>query len=282
MSSLTDLLLRINIDANYQTKGVTLTWEEVDANFQLIADVLRENILNINPGGIDAYDNATEYSLGVYVSYSNNLWEYVYPTPSTGNAPVIGSVYWEIRSAGALAHQQNTDTHTNKNRFGIGDGENVNRFKELFARNGEYADGAEPRIRFNGNLDVWEVSHDGVNFSGLGSKGAQVVDSTDIGGTNLDMAGQTSGVFKASDPYTVTGSNTSLEILNASNALRVTFIFEITAGVTLALMAEAKMADVRFNNVAKHWVPYDTGTYKAEFTWDGTYWLVDISQSPYI
>lgn len=169
MSSLSDLLLRETVDPNYQTKGSTLTFAELDGNLQLLADVIRENIIDIVPTGIESYDPGTEYESGDFVTYGGNLWEYIYPTPSTGNAPGLSSPYWTIQSYGALAHAQNTDTGTNSNTFSIGDGVAGN--KDIIANN---ADVNKPRLRYNDTSNKWQFSNDGTTFTDFGSGGGGV------------------------------------------------------------------------------------------------------------
>lgn len=180
MSSLSDLLLREAVDVNYQTKGSTLTFEELDSNLILLANVIRENIVNINPGGIDAYNGATEYSSGMQVTHAGNFWEYTNPAPSTGNTPAIGSAFWTLQSTGALAHAQNTDTHTTQNTLGIGDGADTD--KDIYARNG---DANTPRLRYSASGNKWQYSNDGTTFldfagGAWGSIAGNVEDQNDL------------------------------------------------------------------------------------------------------
>jgi hypothetical protein len=167
MSDLSELLLRVTEDPDYQTKGSTLTFEELDANFILLANVLKQALLDVNPGGVDAYDGATEYVDGDLVTYGGNLWMYTYPTASTGNVPAADSDYWTLQSTGILSHAQNTDTHTTQNAYGIGDNTDTTD-KELYARIGA-APASAPRLRYNSTDNKWEFTNDGSTFQDFGS-----------------------------------------------------------------------------------------------------------------
>jgi hypothetical protein len=258
MSSLTDLLLRTTVDPDYQTKGSTLTFEEVDANFILICDVIKESILSIVPGGIDAYDGGTEYKSGNLVTYAGNLWEYVNPTPSTGNTPGPGSSYWTIQSSGVLAHSQNTDTHTTQNNFGVGDGTDTD--KDLFARNG---DTNTPRLRYKASTSKWQFSNDGITFLDLDqlSDATAALDKLGINHDNVDVA-VSAGVlslnmnskrersFYCDD---VQSSNFKIEVTNDSVARLVNVTVLITGSVQIEFDTDVVMQedDTRWNNTTK-------------------------------
>lgn len=215
MSNISELLLRTVVDANYQTKGETLSYEEVDNNFILLANIIKENILELNPGGIEAYDGGKEFSNGNLVTYGGNLWEYTNPTPSTGNVPSSSSIYWTIQSTGILAHAQNTDTHTSANGFGIGDGTTATN-KSIYARNG---DTNTPSIRYNETSNKWEFSNDGTTFAELGSGsggGGAWADLTGLPSDNTDLVSYVSdeitaavvGLFDDRGNYDPTGTST--------------------------------------------------------------------------
>lgn len=278
--SLQQLLLRIVQDPNYTTKGATLTWEELDDNLRLIADAIRE-LGNIDPGGIEAYDPEKEYKLGDYASYQNNLWEYIYPTPSTGNAPGVGSSYWAIRSAGALAHQQNTDTHTTSDRFGIGDGNGPQ--KGIFIR----GLAVEPEIRFNNDIGTWEVSVDGVTFIPLGYTGPKQVTTPAVtGDIQLDMSKQFMGVFRGTGILDAAGNHGIYIHPNPGEenvmAAMAAFYVQIEAGAVIAFDEYHLFSDPRFNAVSRQWTAMETGWYKMTFTWTGQHWLTEISQSVFV
>lgn len=276
--SLQQLLLRIVNDPSYTTKGATLTWEELDDNLRLLADAIRE-LGNMTAGGISAYDPEKEYELGDYASYQNNLWEYIYPTPSTGNAPGVSSSYWAIRSAGALAHQQNTDTHTTSNRFGIGDGNTS--LKGIFARG---LVGIEPEIRFNNNLGAWEVSIDGVTFIPIGYTGPKEIETESAANNiQLDMSKQFMGVFRGTDMLEEGGDH-SLSIVPAptTHAAMAVFYVQVEAGAVIAFDSYHLFSDARFNAVDREWTALETGWYKMTFTWTGQHWITEISQSVFV
>lgn len=164
MSNLSNLLLRVTVQSPYQTKGSTLTFAELDGNLILLADCIEE-LLQVPPGsdlGLPAYSSSTEYSQGDFVTFDNNIWEYINATPSTGNTPEEGA-FWGLRSAGVFSHVQNTDTGTNQNNFSIGDGQDSNK---VIAAN--TSDAQKPQIRWNETGSRWEFSNDGSNFFRLG------------------------------------------------------------------------------------------------------------------
>ena len=164
MSNLTTLLLRATASAIYQTKGSTLSFAELDQNLILLANCIME-LMQVPPGsnlGIPAYSSTTEYSQGDFVTFGNNIWEYINATPTTGNTPAEGA-FWSLRSAGIFAHQQNTDTGTNQNTFSIGDGAASDK---VIRANTDEAN--KPQIRWNDIGNRWEFSNDGLNFFRLG------------------------------------------------------------------------------------------------------------------
>lgn len=161
MSSLSSLILRQVVSAPYTTKGSTLTFTELDNNLILIADCITA-LNQVPPGsdlGLPAYSSDTEYSQGNFVTFDNNIWEYINATPSTGNTPAEGT-FWSIRSAGVFTHQQNTDTGTNKNDFSIGDGTDSN--KTISANK---TGTPKPQLRWNESSSRWEFSNDGTLFT---------------------------------------------------------------------------------------------------------------------
>lgn len=270
--SLKQLLLRIVQDSNYTTKGATLTWEELDDNLRLIADAIRE-LSSVDPGGIEPYNPAKQYSLGDLVTFQNNLWEYIYPTPSTGNAPATDSQYWEIRSAGALAHQQNTDTHTTSDRFGVGNNTNSTH-KSLFARNGS---GTPPEIRWNKDTGLWEYSHNGADFMRLGSA-MRSATTRNGGNIELNMKGFPDALFFTDDPIT---TNETVQFAGVDNAIQAVWVFTIESGGSIQFPSAVKSTDVRMN-AAKKWTPYDLGTYKATLIKNDADWLLDNIEGPYV
>lgn len=174
MSNLASLLLRITSNPAYQTKGSTLSYSEMDANMILFADCISA-LQQIPPGsdlGLPAYSGATEYSQGDFVTFGNNIWEYINAGPSTGNTPEEGT-FWSLRSAGLFAHQQNTDTGTNQNTFAVGSG--VDGDKTIQANT---AAANKPAIRWNNTLQTWEGSADGTTFTPL-----LVINETGVIGT---------------------------------------------------------------------------------------------------
>lgn len=110
ITELEDILLRILTDTTAQTKNSQLTWQELDTNIiKLINAIL---FLNQNGGNFDEYNPATTYQPApptTYVSYENNVYIYIGETAASGQTPDVSPTFWEIVSAGDLAHAQNTD-----------------------------------------------------------------------------------------------------------------------------------------------------------------------------
>lgn len=270
MSNLANLLLREVVDANYQTKGGTLTFAELDGNFILLANVIKENIVDVNPGGIEPYSGTTEYSNGDFVTYGGNLWEYTNPTPSTGNVPASGSTFWTLQSSGALAHKQNTDTHTTANRFGIGNG-TADDNKEIFARNGSDT-GSEPRIRYNVGAQRWEVSNNGTDFNAIDDIGNASTGTNTSGEIELDMANKGKIVFVTEDPI---AEDSHMDLANAENGTTAVWWFTVENLALIHFSDNMLFSDARVDG-AKQWQPFDNGLYKAEFTRCGDNWAVDV------
>ncbi len=104
------LLLRILADPNYSAKGSPLTWTELDTNLKVIADNIKALMIP-SIDGFEAYDNGATYSSGQFVSYNNNIYEYINALPQSGITPGTDPSTWEIVSIGEFAHQQNTDQY---------------------------------------------------------------------------------------------------------------------------------------------------------------------------
>lgn len=110
--ALTNLLLRILSDSNYQTKGSTLTWNELDGDLKLLADAIRD-LQQAPTEGFTPYDNSTEYSNVApdYVSFDGNIWEYVSAIPQSGITPGSDASVWQIASLGIFSHERNKDQY---------------------------------------------------------------------------------------------------------------------------------------------------------------------------
>lgn len=108
LSLLNDIILRVVVDPNFVTKGSELTFVELDSNIKIITDAIRE-ITQQDVSGVEAYNAGTEYSLGDFVSFSGNIWEYINAVPQTGVTPSSDPLTWQLSSTGAFAHQQNKD-----------------------------------------------------------------------------------------------------------------------------------------------------------------------------
>lgn len=107
------ILLRTKTGTGYPVKGSSLTWTEEDTNFQILADCLRDIAAISASSGFEPYDNGVTYSdtRPDHVSYNNNIYEYISPTPQAGITPGSNPLVWEIVSLGSFAHIQNTDQY---------------------------------------------------------------------------------------------------------------------------------------------------------------------------
>ncbi len=107
------ILMRTKPGTGYPVKNASLTWTEEDTNFQILADCIREIAALSLDSGFEPYDNAATYSdvLPDYVSYNNNIYEYINPVPQSGITPGTDVLTWQIVSLGNFAHQQNTDQY---------------------------------------------------------------------------------------------------------------------------------------------------------------------------
>lgn len=87
----------------------------------------------------------------------------------------------------------------------------------------------------------------------------------------LNFAGTADRIFYGDASF---ATAKTLALSNATNAVRLTFLFEITniAG-TLELPANFMCVDARM--VGQVFTPFDTGRYKMRADFDGTNWWVD-------
>lgn len=107
-----------------------------------------------------------------YVSYNNNVYEYINPTPAAGKTPATNPLFWKIVTAGQFAHQQNTDTGTNNDVFSIGNpqGQDQEGWRVLSFR--ENAAGRKVAIGYHFDFSVSPEIHElkvCYNYTGNGS-----------------------------------------------------------------------------------------------------------------
>jgi hypothetical protein len=110
---LPQVLLRILSDPIYSAKGSALTWVQLDTDLKIIADACRELAAIGAASGFEPYDNSETYSDTDpdYVSYNNNIYEYINPIPQSGITPGTDPLTWQLSSQGQFAHLQNTDQY---------------------------------------------------------------------------------------------------------------------------------------------------------------------------
>lgn len=77
-------------------------------------------LLAPNTSNFTSYAEDALNSPGDFVEFENDIWKYVGVTPTTGQSPAESPELWQLTDSGALAHAQNTDTHTNSGSFEIG------------------------------------------------------------------------------------------------------------------------------------------------------------------
>lgn len=83
------------------------------------------------------------------------------------------------------------------------------------------------------------------------------------------------GISSFSTPKTITFSNTT-------NAKRFEFIIENSSvDAVITFPSSVIMNDIRWDEDLKQWYPDDIGVYKGAAIFDGTNWILDMSQSPY-
>lgn len=110
--ALDNILLRTLSDPNYPAKGSTLTWIELDTDIKTLADVIA-SLANADNSGFSPYDNTEEYSnVGPdYVTFNNNIWQYINAVPQTGITPGTDSFTWQLVSLGQFTHEKNKDQY---------------------------------------------------------------------------------------------------------------------------------------------------------------------------
>jgi len=109
--ALTGIIFRTLVKAGFFTKNDTLTWAELDGNIEKLIDELLA-IQAAAVASIAPYNSVTVYDPGDtnYVSHSGNIYLFVGASPTAGVTPGTNPAIWQLSSAGALSHQQNTDT----------------------------------------------------------------------------------------------------------------------------------------------------------------------------
>lgn len=101
------------------------------------------------------------------------------------------------------------------------------------------------------------------------------------GNVDFDFQGCEKGLFVIA---TNLSTATTITLLNTSLAREFTFIVNVTnvAG-TLTFPAGFIMSDVRWEESnPQEFIFGDTGKYKGHAWYDGTNWILDIAQSPYV
>lgn len=99
------------------------------------------------------------------------------------------------------------------------------------------------------------------------------------GGTiTLNFASKADRIFVGATSF---ATAKIIDPTNDTVAKRLQFIFTITnVAAVLTFPSDFIMNDVRWNTGTQEWTPDETGTYKTEAVYDGTNWILDISQ-PY-
>lgn len=102
--------------------------------------------------------------------------------------------------------------------------------------------------------------------------------STAGGTITLNFASEEQRIFVGSASF---ATAKAVALSNDSIARRLDFIFTITnVNAVLTFPAAFVMNDVRWNTSSQEWEPDQTGTFKASAIFDGTNWIMDIS-NPY-
>lgn len=104
--------------------------------------------------------------------------------------------------------------------------------------------------------------------------------STAGGTVTLNFASDEQRIFVGSASF---AAPKTIALSNATNAKRFEFIFTITdAAAILTFPSAFIMNDIRWSTGSQEWEPNDIGTYKGSALFDGTNWILDISQTPYL
>lgn len=102
--------------------------------------------------------------------------------------------------------------------------------------------------------------------------------STAGGTITLNFGDEEQRIFVGSASFSAAKA---VALSNSSNARRLDFIFTITnTNAILTFPASFVMNDVRWDTSSQEWEPDQTGTFKASAIFDGTNWIMDIS-NPY-
>lgn len=114
-----------------------------------------------------------------------------------------------------------------------------------------------------------------------GGNDMDISTASTAGGTiTLDFDSEDQRIFVGSASF---ATPKTIALADATNAKKLDLIFTVTnVAAALTFPAAFIMSDVRWNTSTQEWEPVDTGTYKLTAIFDGTNWVMDISQSPYL
>lgn len=116
-----------------------------------------------------------------------------------------------------------------------------------------------------------------VTVSGGSGGGLLITDGlVDVADVTLDFEITEQVLFTAD---AVIGSAKTWAFDNTTGAKKFDFIFTMSSLDAQTMPASVLMGDVRWNGTA--WTPTDLGKYRASGVYDGTNWLMEISQSIY-
>ena len=138
--------------------------------------------------------------------------------------------------------------------------------------------GAEIFVITQGGESVGTTVQEVANFAGGGGLSVASADTT--GATiTIDFDESYQRIFFGSASF---ATPKTIALSNDTNAVKLDFSLNITnvAGV-LTFPAEFVMSDVRWDTATQEWTPDQTGIFKGSAFYDGTNWILDISQSPY-
>lgn len=112
LSLLSQIVLRIVTDPNFQTENASIPWVKEDANWKIVGDAIRElATVPTDTTGFEEYNAGTTYSDGDFVAYNGNIYQYINNVPSAGVTPGTDPLYWELSSQGQFAHERNKDQY---------------------------------------------------------------------------------------------------------------------------------------------------------------------------
>lgn len=160
---------------------------------------------------------------------------------------------------------------------------NETNYKSLYGSSGSiFPDNTVGAISEGDMRQFGQDSADSLMFKSVYGLDLVTVDTTP-GTLEFDFELKQQRIFKCSPAFG--GTSKVINLSNFTNALKFTFIFELSggAGITFVSIGSGiRMDDARWSLGPDIWIEPGDGKFLGEATYDGTDWFIKISQGPYV